>query len=62
MDSGVRENHGMDTLPERECACGACGWPLGDSLPVVSRHTVSTGWIVYVRCVCGRIRVRTVRL
>ncbi|WP_460858729.1 hypothetical protein [Nocardiopsis coralliicola] len=52
----------MDTLSDRECACGACGWPLGDSLPVVSRHTVSTGWIVYVRCVCGRIRVRTVRL
>ncbi|WP_017541727.1 MULTISPECIES: hypothetical protein [Nocardiopsis] len=41
--------------------CPSCGRPDGTDEQVVSRHPVSFGTIVYTRCACGRLSVRTAR-
>ncbi|HEY7486710.1 MAG TPA: hypothetical protein VH912_19775 [Streptosporangiaceae bacterium] len=39
--------------------CRRCGWPEDQPYETVSRHLTSTGVIVYTRCVCGLLQVRS---
>ncbi|MDA2813845.1 hypothetical protein O4J56_24580 [Nocardiopsis sp. RSe5-2] len=39
--------------------CPSCGRPDDGGDQVVSRHQVSFGTVLYTRCTCGRLRVRT---
>ncbi|WP_211302914.1 hypothetical protein [Allonocardiopsis opalescens] len=48
-----------DPMPTpRPGACARCGWPEDQPFEVVSRHSTSTGTLVYTRCACGRLQVR----
>jgi hypothetical protein len=51
------------TLHDRtESKCPQCGWPESVPYETVSRHLTSTGMIVYTRCVCGRLQVRSYQI
>jgi hypothetical protein len=39
--------------------CRRCGWPESEPYETVSRHLTSTGMIVYTRCACGLLQVRS---
>lgn len=39
--------------------CRRCGRPESQPFETVSRHTTSTGVIVYTRCACGLLQVRS---
>lgn len=46
----------QDTNTKR---CRRCGWPEEQPYETVSRHHTSTGVIVYTRCACGLLQVRS---
>ncbi|MFD0776256.1 hypothetical protein ACFQZ2_20170 [Streptomonospora algeriensis] len=49
----------MESRTNRAQVCPDCGWPESEIYQVVSRHLTSTGMVVYTRCACGRLQVRS---
>ncbi|GAA1771726.1 hypothetical protein [Streptomonospora arabica] len=52
----------MESCTDRTQVCPDCGWPEEEIYQVVSRHPTSTGMVVYTRCACGRLQVRSLSL
>ncbi|WP_461004023.1 hypothetical protein [Streptomonospora sediminis] len=49
----------MEHRTSTDAVCPDCGWPEAEIYQVVSRHFTSTGMVLYTRCACGRLQVRS---
>ena len=59
MDMNDRRPQTGPVTYESSDKCRRCGWPESEPYETVSRHLTSTGMIVYTRCFCGLLQVRS---